>query len=173
MMMPAMTRQLSPIRRAHARGFAIVSAIFILIVLAALGAFVVNISTNQQIGSVLDVQGVRTYQAAKAGIEWGLYRIQSTPAYNFSYGPPPDMVVGKIHPNQRACPAATTSFIPSAPTLSGFTVTVTCTATPDGVGGPTVYTLTSTACNQPAAGACPNTAPTSSHYVERRIEVTL
>ena len=172
MMMSAMTRQPSPIRRAQARGFAIVSAIFILIVLAALGAFVVNISTNQQIGSVLDVQGVRTYQAAKAGIEWGLYRIQATSAYNFSYGTPV-VAVGSANPNLRACPAATTSFIPSAPTLSGFTVTVTCTATPGTNSGPTVYTLTSTACNQPAAGACPNTAPTSSHYVERRIEVTL
>lgn len=174
MMMSAMTRQPSPIRRAHTRGFAIVSAIFILIVLAALGAFVVNISTNQQIGSALDVQGVRAYQAAKAGIEWGVYRIQSTPAYNFSYGPPPDMVVGKIHPNQRVCPAATTSFIPSAPTLSGFTVTVTCIATTDGAsGGPTVYTLTSTACSQPAAGACPNTAPTGFNYIERRMDVSL
>lgn len=172
MMMSAMTRQLSPIRRTQARGFAIVSAIFILVVLAALGAFVVNISTNQQIGSVLDVQGVRTYQAAKVGIEWGLYRIQATSAYNFSYGTPV-VAVGSANPNLRACPAATTSFTPSAPTLSGFTVTVTCTATPGTNNGPTVYTLTSTACNQPAAGACPNTAPNSSHYVERRIEVTL
>jgi MSHA biogenesis protein MshP len=158
--MSTMTRQLSPIRRAHARGFAIVSAIFILVVLAALGAFVVNISTNQQIGSALDVQGVRAYQAAKAGIEWGVYRIQATYA-------PPD-------PNTRVCPAATTSFTPSAPTLSGFTVTVTCTATTDGANnGPTVYTLTSTACSQPAAGACPNTAPTGFNYIERRMDVSL
>lgn len=152
MMMSAMTRQLSPIRRAHARGFAILSAIFILVVLAALGAFVVNISTNQQIGSALDVQGVRAYQAAKAGIEWGVYRIL-TPSF--------------------VCPAATTSFIPSAPTLSGFTVTVTCTATPGTNSGPTVYTLTSTACNQPAAGACPNTAPAGFNYIERRMDVSL
>jgi MSHA biogenesis protein MshP len=158
--MSTMTRQLSPIRRAHARGFAIVSAIFILVVLAALGAFVVNISTNQQIGSALDVQGVRAYQAAKAGIEWGVYRTQATYA-------PPD-------PNTRVCPAATTSFTPSAPTLSGFTVTVTCTATTDGANnGPTVYTLTSTACSQPAAGACPNTAPTGFNYIERRMDVSL
>ena len=147
-----MTRQLSPIRRAHARGFAIVSAIFILVVLAALGAFVVNISTNQQIGSALDVQGVRAYQAAKAGIEWGLWQqLRNAP-----------------------CAAVTTtSFIPSAPTLSGFTVTVTCTATPGTNNGPTVYTLTSTACNQPAAGACPNTAPTGFNYIERRMDVSL
>ena len=58
----------------RARGFAIVSAIFILVVLAALGAFIVNVFTSQQIGSALDVQGVRVYQAARAGLELGISR---------------------------------------------------------------------------------------------------
>jgi MSHA biogenesis protein MshP len=138
------------------RGFAIVSAIFILVVLAALGAFIVNISTNQQIGSAIDVLGVRAYQAARAGIEWGLYRVQST----------------------AACPATPTSFVPAASTLSGFTVTVTCSSSAaDGFSGPTIYSLTATACNQPLAGwtaattACPNTTP-GSLYIERRLSVS-
>lgn len=146
------------------RGFAIVSAIFILVVLAALGAFIVTISTNQQIGSTLDVQGVRAYQAARAGIEWGLFQVQSTAAYNFGYTSP--------NPNTRACPAAITSFAPAAPTLAGFTVTVACAAAVDGSGGPTVYSIVSTACNQPNAGACPNTAAPGSLYIERRLTVT-
>ena len=131
-------------------GFAIVSAIFILVVLAALGAFIVNISANQQVGSALDVQGVRAYQAARAGIEWGLYR---------------QLQAGSC--------AATATFTPAASTLSGFTVTALCTATPypGGFGGPTSYTITATACNQPNAGACPNTATANSFYVERRLEV--
>lgn len=147
------------------RGFAIVSAIFILVVLAGLGAFIVNISANQQIGAALDTQGVRAYQAARAGLEWGLFRVQSTAAYNFGYT--------STDPNTRACPAATTSFVPAAPTLAGFTVTVTCVATadPGGFGGPTVYALQSTACNQPNGGACPNTANPTSLYIERRLSV--
>ena len=89
------------------RGFAIVSAIFILVVLAALGAFIVNVSTSMHVGSALDVQGVRAYQAARAGIEWGLYRQRQTvPA---------------------SC-AAAASFTPAAATLTGFTVSVTCAA---------------------------------------------
>jgi len=161
-----------PARRPPARGFAIISAIFILVVLAALGAFVVSISTNQQIGSALDVQGVRAYQAARAGIEWGIYRVQAAPDYNFSYGTPV-VAVGTANPNDRLCPAATTTFSPPAPTLAGFTVTVTCVETADASNGPKVYTLTATACNQPAAGACPNTAPTGFNYIERRVDVTL
>ena len=130
------------------RGFALVSAIFILVVLAALGAFIVNISTSQHIGSALDVQGVRAYHAARAGIEWGLYRqLQDT-----------------------SC-AGATSFSPTASTLSGFKVTVKCTATPDTSGGPMVYTVTSTACSEPDGGVCPNTNNPSPLYIERRIDV--
>lgn len=153
---------------ARIRGFAIVSAIFILVVLAALGAFIVNISTSQQIGSAIDVLGARAYQAARAGIEWGLYRVQSTAAYTFGYT--------STDANLRACPAAITSFAPAATTLAGFTVTVVCTATVDASGGPTIYAIESTACNQPLAGwtaattACPNTAP-GNLYIERRLSV--
>lgn len=169
----------------HMRGFAIVSAIFIVVVLAALGAFMVNISTNQQIGSALDMQGVRAYQAARAGIEWGLYQVESTgappvaaspTAYNFSYGNPAT-AAGAASPNLRVCPAATSSFTPSATTLAGFTVTVTCSATTDANSGPTIYSLTATACSQPLSAwtsttvACPNNSP-SSLYVERQLTVT-
>ena len=68
------------------RGFAIVSAIFILVVLSVLGAAMVSLSTSQHLGSAQDVQGARAYQAARSGVEWGLYQVQSTAAYAFSYG---------------------------------------------------------------------------------------
>ncbi len=157
----------------RARGFAIVSAIFILVVLAALGAFIVTISTNQQIGSALDVQGVRAYQAARAGIEWGVFQVQSTAAYNFGYA--------STNANLRKCTggaaASTDSFNPGAATLAAFTVTVTCTETIDGSGGPSIYSITATACSEPIAGwtatttACPNTTNPGSLYIERRMSV--
>jgi len=50
-------------------GFLLVTAIFLLVVLAALGAFILTISGTQQTSSALDVQGARAYQAARAGIE--------------------------------------------------------------------------------------------------------
>jgi MSHA biogenesis protein MshP len=149
------------------RGFAIVSAIFILIVLAALGAFIVTISTNQQIGSALDVQGVRAYQAARAGVEWGVFQVQSTAAYNFGYT--------STDANLRKCPGgvspSTDSFTPGAATLTAFTITVACTETIDGSGGPSIYRITATACSQPDGGACPNTNNPGSLYIERRLEV--
>ena len=140
----------SPAARAAAtRGFTLVSAIFLLVVLAVLGAAIVIVSTTQQIGSAMDVQGSRIYQAARAGIEWGVY--QQTRSVS--------------------C-AGSASFAFTAPTLTGITVTVTCTAYTDGSGGPAVHVIQSTACNQPSGGNCPNTSP-GSNYIERRLKVTI
>ncbi|MCK9381249.1 MAG: hypothetical protein M0P95_09300 [Sulfuritalea sp.] len=141
-------------------GFAIVSAIFILVVLAALGAFIVNISTSQQIGSALDVQGVRAYQAARAGIEWGLY--QQLPLQRAN--PPTYATCAPVFGTN-----GTFTFPAAAASLQAFTVTVTCAAAADPSGGPTVYTITSTACD--SAGGCPDSAP-GNLYIERRLEVT-
>jgi len=157
------------------RGFAIVSAIFILVVLAALGAFIVNISTSQQIGSALDVQGVRAYQAARAGIEWGLYQVNATPAYNFSYGDGTStpQAVEAVNPNLRSCASASGTFTPAAPTLSGFKVTVACTQSDPTLalpGEPIVFTLISTACSE---APCPNTTNPGALYIERRLQVSL
>ncbi|MCM8580609.1 MAG: hypothetical protein NFV56_14210, partial [Candidatus Accumulibacter sp.] len=51
-------------------GFALVSAIFLLVVLAALGAFMLTFSNTQQLTSAQDVQGSRAYWAAKGGVQW-------------------------------------------------------------------------------------------------------
>ena len=60
--------------RVHQRGFAIVTGIFLLLFLAALGAFMVTLSTSQNVTSAEDLQGIRAYQAAHAGIELGVYK---------------------------------------------------------------------------------------------------
>ncbi len=103
-----------------------------------------------------DLQGTRAYQAARAGIEWGLYKLLRES--------------GSCTGN----PAAPNSFtLSTAPTLAGFTVSVYCTPTtdPGGYGGPTVYDITSTACNQPNGVHCPNTINPSNLYIERRLKV--
>jgi len=64
--------------RTAQRGFSLVSAIFLLVVLAGLGAAMVSFSTTQNQGLAMDVMGSRAYQAASAGIEWAAYRIETT-----------------------------------------------------------------------------------------------
>jgi len=144
-------------------GFAILSAIVLVVVLAALGAAIVTISTTQQVGSAMDVQGFRAYQAARSGIEWGVYQVWSS-------SPTSRPVV---------CPVVNQtpySFTPTAPTLNAFTVTVTCFSTTDPNNGPTIFTIISVACNMPTAGKC---VPGGSNgigglnYVERSVTVSM
>ncbi|HJV74344.1 MAG TPA: agglutinin biogenesis protein MshP [Noviherbaspirillum sp.] len=149
-------------------GFSLISAIFLLLVLAALGAAIANISMMQHTESALDIQGARAYQAARAGVEWGVYQVEATPAYNFGRA--------SANPNVRACPASPSSFqFPvAASTFSGYTVTVTCNAINYANANPpiTVFQIVSTACNQPVSGACPGTSG-GTYYVERQLSVKL
>jgi MSHA biogenesis protein MshP len=58
-----------PIRQS---GFAAIAALFLLVVLAGMGAFMVTFSNVQQLGSAQDFQSARSYWAARAGLEWAL-----------------------------------------------------------------------------------------------------
>jgi len=55
-------------------GFSLVSALFLLVVLAGLGVFAVRMNTLQQQTVTADLRGVQALQAARTGIEWGAYR---------------------------------------------------------------------------------------------------
>ena len=133
----------------YERGFSIAAAIFLLVVLAALAAFMVTVGGLQQTSSALDVQGARAYQAARAGIEWGVYRAL----------------------RDNACAGAT--FSPGGD-LSEFTVTVTATATiyrELTAADKTICQIVATACNQPAGGICPGAV--GPFYVERQLQATV
>ena len=59
-------------------GFAAIAAIFLVVVLAALGGFMLTFSNTQQLTSAQDVQGSRAYWAAQAGLEWGIASVPTT-----------------------------------------------------------------------------------------------
>jgi MSHA biogenesis protein MshP len=62
------------------RGFAAVAAIFLVVVLATLGAFMLTFSNTQQLTSAQDMQGTRAYWVARAGLEWGVNRVSAVNA---------------------------------------------------------------------------------------------
>jgi MSHA biogenesis protein MshP len=147
------------------RGFSLISAIFLLVVLAALGAAMLTISTVHQASSALDVQGARAYQAARAGINWGLYQQLQTPSPALACTAAP-------------APKSFVSFsFPDAPTLRQFTVTVSCTLTPmPGAVALNRRQISAIACNQPGASGCYKDAPNDSlndspDYIERQMQV--
>lgn len=110
------------------RGFAAVAAVFVLVLLAGLGAFLVTFSNTQQVNSAQDLQGSRAYWAARAGIEWAL---------------------GSLALNPAACPTPPNPF-----TVDGFTLAFTCSALSFDESGATrvVYSLTSNASQGTAPG---------------------
>jgi len=57
------------------QGFLLPAAIFILVILAGLGAYALNITSVQQNTSLQDTQGTKAYQAARAGVEWAAYQV--------------------------------------------------------------------------------------------------
>lgn len=63
------------IRAVSNAGFSLVAAIFLLVVLAGLGIYMVTISTVQQQTLSYTYLSARAYQAARSGIEWGIYRV--------------------------------------------------------------------------------------------------
>jgi MSHA biogenesis protein MshP len=56
-------------------GFALIGALFVLVVLAALGAFAVRMSMTQQHGADLDLQGLRAEAALNSGLEYAAARL--------------------------------------------------------------------------------------------------
>ena len=102
-----------------ARGFSIVAAIFILVVLSGLAAFIVSVTSNQNLSLAQSFESARAYQAARAGVEWGIANLL----------------------NNGACSGGSLTFTDAD--LSRFTTTIT--AIPSVGGGKTFCSISATA----------------------------
>lgn len=148
------------------RGFSLVAAIFLLVVLALMGALIASVTGMQQASGQLDVSGVRAYQGARAGMEWAAYQVLD-PGNTLN----PATCSPVVMPS---CPTSPTHLSSLSGSLSGFTVSVTCTQAADTTESNRnvrVFQVVATACNQPSSGSCPNASPANG-YVERRLEAT-
>jgi MSHA biogenesis protein MshP len=126
-------------------------AIFLIVTLAAVGVYLVTVSTGQGQAVAQDVQGARAYQAARAGMEWGTYRRLI---------------------NSSCVPSTVLTF--TNPGLSGFYAKVDCTEVGNEIegAGPAavhVYRITATGCN---ANPCSPGVPGQT-YVERQLQITV
>jgi len=82
------------------KGFSLVTTLFIIVVLAVLGSYMVSMVTTQNQSTALSIQGLRAWYAAVSGFEWVAYQLD--PSVNGN------------------CPT-----IPTTMTIEGFTVKVT------------------------------------------------
>jgi MSHA biogenesis protein MshP len=137
-------------QRTAQQGFAAIAAVFLVVILAAFGAFMVSFSNTQQLTSAQDVQGSRAYWAARAGLEWAIASVLAT---------------APVAP--ATSPAATCPVSTPPASLDGFALTITCSSQAYVEGGMnlTVFALQSTATAGGAAG--------STGYVERSVSASL
>lgn len=105
--------------RLRQSGFSLIAAIFLLVVVAALVVYVANISVVQQTTLLYGVQGARASQAARSGIQWGVYRA---------------IVDGSC--------VASSSFTNAA--FAGFNIEVQCSRTTHDEGGTIIDTFSLT-----------------------------
>lgn len=146
-------------------GFSLISAIFLLVVIAALSTFAVTLSATQQQNSALDALGSRAYQAARAGVEWGAFQITQSGVVGTGFAT-------DCRSSSTLHVTASQPALPAGTQLSVFGVGVTCGAGSyidniDGVTPTWVYQVVSTASGvEGAVAGSPN-------YVERQIRVTV
>lgn len=126
------------------KGFALVSAVFILVILAMMSSFIISISIISNKTTEFSLQGTRAYFAAKTGLDWGIKQIISNPT---------------------VCPA-TTALSLTQGGLKGFVSTVSCSATQYTEGSSTfnVFNLTALA----TKGSFGNV-----DYVSRQMQVSV
>ena len=144
-------------RPAPERGFALVSAIFLVVALAALGVYMARIASVQHANALQDLQGSAAYQAARSGVEWGAYQITQERAANAG--------TGNFAANCRSGVAAV-----SLPVLSGFVVAVSCEQSgPVASEGASILRFYKIIATATSAGM----APEQSGYVARQLEIRI
>lgn len=135
------------------RGFAMAVVVALLAILAVFGAAMVIISTTQQTGAALDMQGVRAYYAARGGLEWGMYHVLRS-----GFG---------------GCGGIDGKSIAYGGNLADFRVTLACSSSTHEEANTTLtmFNIVATACND---SVCPTaSSPPPPSYVERQVRVTV
>ena len=143
------------------RGFLIIAAVFLLVVLTGLVAYLMTVSTTSQAASAADFNSARAYQASRAGVEWAAFQILRSGGFKTTCDTGPGF--------------SASSNLSLGSNLSDFTATVTCASTglTEGSTAVRAYSIVSNACNETSGGACPNTSTVSATYVERQLSLTL
>lgn len=142
--------------RSHRQaGFALFTAIFILVLMALLSAGMASLFVSSQTSTTLDIEAAQARQAARAGLEWGLNKVWQGEASGM-------------------CSTGGTTSNFSAGQANVFSITVHCLQRSVAQAGEskTHFEITAWACNRPQASgaACPGSADSiaSGHYLERK-----
>ena len=161
-------------------GFASIVAIFLLVVMAAMGSFMLTFSNTQQLTSAQDIKGSQAYWAARAGLEWGMGYVIRQPARTVECAYLPDKLAdfnvvfteeltgfdGVFTEELTDFDGVFTQELTGFD--GGFTVDVTCKKSvyTEGVKNIKIFSITSIANNNPAM-------PGNVGFVERSVSASI
>jgi len=130
--------------RSRLRGSALITAMFLMVVLLGIGMAMMNLSSVEHDTASKSLLSTKVYYGAKAGLDWGIQQAVAA----------------------GVCASSTGPFSLSGGSLNDVKVTVTCAESKQGAAsGRSVFYITSKATTTGAVGA-PN-------YAERRMEATV
>jgi MSHA biogenesis protein MshP len=109
--------------RLRSRGFALIPALFLIVVLSALAAVAVKVSAGQSQAVIMGLQQARALAAARAGIEWGAYRAMN----GACGGTTLNLTEQSLNGFEVVVSCAATSFSEGTATVSSFSVASTAT----------------------------------------------
>jgi MSHA biogenesis protein MshP len=108
----------------RARGFGLVPALFLIVILALLAAVGIRVASGQQQTVTLALQGARGLAAARAGIDWGAYTALHGKCGNSSLA----LNEGALQGFVIAVTCSATSFDEDGKTWESYVVDATATA---------------------------------------------
>ncbi len=137
-------------------GFSLVVAIFLLVVVSGLIAYMINLTAVQHSTLAMSVQGARAMQAARSGLEYAIFQVNQ-----------PGGTCGDV--------AASIGFASTEPELRPFTVQLACDSTrhsedPLGLNSFDVFELTA---NATSGSYSTSGGFANPDYVSRRLRATV
>jgi MSHA biogenesis protein MshP len=136
-------------RRIRSAGMALLSAIFLIVVLIGLGVAMMNLSNAEHDTASKAILAAKVYYGARAGMDWGIQQA-----------------------NAAGSCAASTPFNLTQGSLNGVAVTVTCLAAPQGAS--TCGSAGTSLCQTYYLTSAATTGTIGTlNYAERHIEATV
>jgi len=137
-------------------GFSLITAIFLLVVVATLMSYMVNLSVVQHTTVAMSVQGARAMQAARAGIEYGAYQaLDPVNGLAWCAGTPDNLSFDAL----------------AEPALAGFNVRLNCSSSNHAEGATVITFFEISALAEKGTFALGANA--NPDYVSRRIRITV
>lgn len=153
--------------RNQQQGYALMFAIFLLVVFSALAAYMADISGRQQLGSVLELNKAKTISVAEYGLEYGRAFVKTHQSCKTS---------GKDKLNRSETIADSLTW-ENAGAVAKVECTLLANDDEDMIKDAAIFRLTVTACNYPdKKDSCPGNVDQSfytEHYLQDIVEVPL